>query len=62
MGIATDTASFLRKVTAEVPRPIKTSEIDGGSEFMAEFEKGRPHPNEYFKICRDRITRPSHFC
>ena len=27
------------KVTAEMPWPIKAIQIDGGSEFMAEFEK-----------------------
>jgi hypothetical protein len=31
-------ADFLDKVTAEMPWPIKAIQIDGGSEFMAEFE------------------------
>lgn len=124
---AANAADFLHKVTAEMPWPIKAIQIDGGSEFMAEFEKAckdrniplyvlpprspklngavercngvwryefyatadlptridkiaehvdafqhlynhhRPHgaldgltPNEYLKICRDRITQPSH--
>jgi len=124
---AANAADFLKKVTAEMPWPIKAIQIDGGSEFMAEFEIAcrdnniplyvlpprspklngavercngawryefyaaldlpanidkiaehvdafqhlynhhRPHgaldgltPNEYLKICRDRMTRPSH--
>jgi putative transposase len=124
---AANAADFLDKVTAEMPWPIKAIQIDGGSEFMAEFEKAcqdsniplyvlpprspklngavercngawryefyaavdlpvqigeiaehvdafqhlynhyRPHgalagltPNEYLKICRDRMTQPSH--
>jgi putative transposase len=124
---AANAADFLKKVTAEMPWPIKAIQIDGGSEFMAEFETAcrdnniplyvlpprspklngavercngawryefyatvdlpnhidkiaehvdafqhlynhhRPHgaldgltPNEYLKICRDRITQPSH--
>ena len=124
---AANAADFLQKVTAEMPWPIKAIQIDGGSEFMAEFETAcrdnhiplyvlpprspklngavercngawryefyatvdlptnidkiaehvdafqylynhhRPHgalggltPNEYLKICRDRITQPSH--
>jgi transposase InsO family protein len=124
---AQNAADFLDKVTAEMPWPVKAIQIDGGSEFMAEFEDAckdrqiplyvlpprspklngavercngawryefyatvdlpdqvdkiahhvdafqhlynhhRPHgaldgltPNEYLKICRDRITQPSH--
>jgi putative transposase len=124
---AKNAADFLDKVTAEMPWPVKAIQIDGGSEFMAEFETAcaakaiplyvlpprspklngavercngawryefyatvdlptnidsiaehvdafqhlynhhRPHgaldgltPNEYPKICRDRITHPSH--
>lgn len=36
---AANAADFLEKVTAEMPWPIKAIQIDGGSEFMAEFEK-----------------------
>ena len=124
---AQNAADFLKKVVSEMPWPIKAIQIDGGSEFMAEFETAcrdndiplyvlpprspklngavercngawryefyaavdlpanidkiakhvdafqhlynhhRPHgaldgltPNEYLKICRDRITQPSH--
>jgi Integrase core domain len=32
-------ASFLDKVTADMPFPIRAIQVDGGSEFMAEFEK-----------------------
>lgn len=35
---AQNAADFLGKVTAEMPWPIKAIQIDGGSEFMAEFE------------------------
>jgi putative transposase len=35
---AQNAADFLDKVTAEMPWPIKAIQIDGGSEFMAEFE------------------------
>lgn len=35
---AANAADFLKKVTAEMPWPIKAIQIDGGSEFMAEFE------------------------
>jgi len=35
---AANAADFLQKVTAEMPWPIKAIQIDGGSEFMAEFE------------------------
>ena len=38
---AKDAASFLEKVLAEMPWPVKAIQIDGGSEFMAEFEKAR---------------------
>src|SRR5208283_2843298 len=31
-------ASFLDKVTADKPFPVKAIQVDGGSEFMAEFE------------------------
>ena len=36
---AANAADFLDKVAAEMPWPIKAIQIDGGSEFMAEFEK-----------------------
>ena len=36
---ASKAADFLDKVTAEMPWPIKAIQIDGGSEFMAEFEE-----------------------
>jgi putative transposase len=36
---AANAADFLQKVTAEMPWPIKAIQVDGGSEFMAEFEK-----------------------
>ena len=36
---ASNAADFLDKVTAEMPWPIKAIQIDGGSEFMAEFEE-----------------------
>lgn len=32
-------ASFLDKVTADMPFPIKAIQVDGGSEFMAQFEQ-----------------------
>ncbi len=35
---AKNAADFLDKVLAEMPHPIKAIQIDGGSEFMAEFE------------------------
>jgi transposase InsO family protein len=35
---AKNAADFLEKVTAEMPWPVKAIQIDGGSEFMAEFE------------------------
>lgn len=35
---AANAADFLAKVVAEMPWPIKAIQIDGGSEFMAEFE------------------------
>jgi transposase InsO family protein len=35
---AQNAADFLDKVAAEMPWPIKAIQIDGGSEFMAEFE------------------------
>lgn len=35
---AANAADFLDKVTAQMPWPIKAIQIDGGSEFMAEFE------------------------
>jgi len=35
---ALNAADFLDKVTAEMPWPVKAIQIDGGSEFMAEFE------------------------
>jgi putative transposase len=41
---AANAADFLDKVTTEMPWPIKAIQIDGGSEFMAEFETA----------CRDR--------
>jgi putative transposase len=31
-------ASFLDKITADMPFPVKAIQVDGGSEFMAEFE------------------------
>lgn len=31
-------ASFLDKLTADMPFPVKAIQVDGGSEFMAEFE------------------------
>ncbi|MFV0383204.1 integrase core domain-containing protein [Paracoccus sp. (in: a-proteobacteria)] len=36
---AENAANFLEKVVAGMPWPIKAIQIDGGSEFMAEFEK-----------------------
>jgi putative transposase len=36
---AKNAASFLDKVLAEMPDPVKAIQIDGGSEFMAEFEQ-----------------------
>lgn len=36
---AANAADFLQKVTAEMPWPPRAIQIDGGSEFMAEFEK-----------------------
>ena len=36
---AKNAADFLDKVTAEMPWPVKAIQIDGGSEFMAEFEQ-----------------------
>ncbi len=36
---AKNAASFLEKVLAEMPHPVKAIQIDGGSEFMAEFEQ-----------------------
>lgn len=36
---AANAADFLDKVVAEMPWPIKAIQIDGGSEFMAEFEQ-----------------------
>ena len=36
---AQNAADFLDKVTAEMPWPVKAIQIDGGSEFMAEFER-----------------------
>ncbi len=36
---ASNAADFLDKVTAEMPWPVKAIQIDGGSEFMAEFEQ-----------------------
>ena len=36
---ASNAADFLDKVTAEMPWPIKAIQIDGGSEFMAQFEE-----------------------
>jgi putative transposase len=36
---AKNAASFLDKVLKEMPDPIKAIQIDGGSEFMAEFEQ-----------------------
>jgi transposase InsO family protein len=41
---AKNAADFLDKVTAEMPWPVKAIQIDGGSEFMAEFEEA----------CKDR--------
>ena len=41
---AANAADFLDKVTADMPWPIKAIQIDGGSEFMAEFQTA----------CRDR--------
>ena len=41
---ARNAASFLDKVLLEMPDPIKAIQIDGGSEFMAEFEQ----------VCADR--------
>jgi putative transposase len=35
---ARNAADFLDKVLAEMPLPVKAIQIDGGSEFMAEFE------------------------
>lgn len=35
---AANAADFLKKVVAEMPWPIKAIQIDGGSEFMADFE------------------------
>ena len=35
---AANAADFLEKVAAEMPWPIKAIQIDGGSEYMAEFE------------------------
>jgi hypothetical protein len=35
---AANAADFLDKAVAEMPWPIKAIQIDGGSEFMAEFE------------------------
>jgi len=36
---AKNAASFLDKVLQEMPDPVKAIQIDGGSEFMAEFEQ-----------------------
>jgi transposase InsO family protein len=36
---AKNAAAFLDKVVAEMPYPVKVVQIDGGSEFMAEFEQ-----------------------
>jgi putative transposase len=36
---AKNAAEFLQRVRAEMPDPIKAIQIDGGSEFMAEFEQ-----------------------
>ena len=36
---ARNAADFLDKVLAEMPEPVKAIQIDGGSEFMAEFEQ-----------------------
>ncbi len=36
---AKNAARFLAKVLAEMPRPVKAIQIDGGSEFMAGFEQ-----------------------
>lgn len=36
---AKNAADFLAKVLAEMPEPVKAVQIDGGSEFMAEFEQ-----------------------
>jgi transposase InsO family protein len=36
---AKNAASFLEKVLAQMPEPVKAIQIDGGSEFMAEFEQ-----------------------
>ena len=40
---AATAADFLTKVTAEMPWPIKAIQIDGGCEFMAEFETACQH-------------------
>ena len=36
---AKNTAEFLDRVRAQMPDPVRAIQIDGGSEFMAEFEK-----------------------
>ena len=42
---ARNAADFLDKVLAEMPEPVKAIQIDGGSEFMAEFEQACAEKN-----------------
>jgi putative transposase len=44
---AASAAAFLDKLTADMPFPVKAIQVDGGSEFMAEFEQA----------CADRKIR-----
>lgn len=44
-------AKFLKKVIEEMPFPIKSIQVDGGSEFMGEFEKAcKDHNIELFVL------------
>ena len=59
---AQNAADFLDKVTAEMPWPVKAIQIDGGSEFMAEFEdacKDRQIPLYACRQGRRSSTEPS---
>jgi hypothetical protein len=54
---AKNAASFLDKVLREMPDPVKAIQIDGGSEFMAEFEQACADKNLPLYVARP--DRPS---
>ncbi len=46
-------ASFLDAIEARAPFPVRAIQVDGGSEFRADFEAGRAqrtHTEEFYEV------------